>query len=67
MRIMGSDGLKEGAIWVRWMWSEPETPAIGGIDWGNWGEGRRASSEVWSSIVYEGDRISQLASSTRYL
>jgi hypothetical protein len=52
---------------VRWIWSEPDTPCMGGKDCGSWGEGSRASKEVESSIVYEGDGISHVASSTRYL
>ena len=64
-RIPGSVGLKEGAIaecpadWTLGM------AAIGGIDWGPWGEGRRASNEVASSILYLLLGISHEASSTR--
>ena len=64
-RIAGRLGLKLGA--------RAECPGdatlgigiIGGADWGPWGLGSRASSEVASSIVYFLDMFSHVASSAR--
>ncbi len=64
-RIAGRLGLNVGAIIEFCDMGPLDIGIIGGTDWGPWGEGRRASREVASSIVYVEDRISHVASSAR--
>ena len=66
-RIAGRLGLNDGAIMEFWDVATLGIDIMGPADWGPCGDGRSASREVASSIVYVEDRISHVASSARYL